>query len=105
MSDYQQLRATLQHKLTQLQSRLGKIERDLRRTPEADSEERALSRENDEVLERLDDSSREEIQLLQSAIRRIDAGTYGACRTCGGPIAPQRLEALPYTETCIKCAA
>jgi DnaK suppressor protein len=105
MSDYQQLRATLQQKLTQLQQRLGKIERDLRQTPDPDSEERATARENDEVLERLDNSAREELQLLQSAITRIDTGTYQVCSTCGKHITPQRLEALPYTTTCISCAA
>jgi DnaK suppressor protein len=105
MSNYQELRATLQTKLAQLQRRVGKIEHDLRQTPDPDSEERALGRENDEVLEQLDKSGREELQLLQSAIARIDAGTYGACTQCGKPIAAQRLAALPYTLTCIHCAA
>lgn len=105
MSNYQELRATLQSKLEQLQRRVGKIERDLRQTPEADSEERALGQENDEVLERLDESGREELQLLQAAVARIDAGTYGVCIKCGEQIAPQRLTVLPYTLTCISCAA
>ena len=105
MNKYQQLRETLVQKLEQLQHRVGKIEGDLRRTPEPDSEERALGRENDEVLERLDSSGREELQLLQAAISRIDAGTYGVCKQCGEQIAQQRLEALPYTITCIKCAS
>lgn len=104
MSNYQQLRAVLQEKLDRLTNRLGKIERDLRQTPEPDSEERALSRENDEVLERLDHSGREEQQLLQAAIARIDAGMYGVCSQCGEQITPQRLAALPYTVTCIDCA-
>lgn len=105
MNKYQQLRETLVQKLEQLQHRVGKIEGDLRRMPEPDSEERALGRENDEVLERLDSSGREELQLLQAAISRIDAGTYGVCEQCGEQIAQQRLEALPYTRTCIKCAS
>jgi RNA polymerase-binding protein DksA len=104
-TDYQTLRASLQQKLDQLQRRVGKIERDLRQTPEPDSEERAIGRENDEVLEQLDSSSREELQQLQTAISRIDAGTYGVCATCGEQIAQQRLEALPYAQTCINCAA
>jgi RNA polymerase-binding protein DksA len=105
MSDYQQLRATLQQKLTQLQQRLGKIERDLRQASDPDSEERAIGRENDEVLERLDSSAREERRLLQEAINRIDTGVYGVCSKCGEHITPQRLEALPYTTTCMNCAA
>jgi DnaK suppressor protein len=104
MSDYQNLRASLQKKLEQLQRRVGKIEHDLRQAPEPDSEERAISRENDEVLEWLDDSGRQELQLLRAAIARMDAGTYGVCTKCGGLISPQRLEALPYATTCITCA-
>ena len=105
MSNYQELRSTLQTKLEQLQSRVGKIERDLQQTPEPDSEERALGRENDEVLEQLDKSGREELQLLQAVISRIDAGTYGACTQCGKQITSQRLAALPYALTCITCTA
>lgn len=104
MTAHHALRATLDNKLTQLQQRLGKIKQDLRQTPEPDSEERASSRENDEVLERLDESDREEIHQLQEAIAHIDAGTYGLCTRCGKSIAPARLAALPYAGTCITCA-
>jgi len=104
MTEYLALRATLQNKLVQLQQRLQKVEQDLRQTPEPDSEERAVSRENDDVLERLDESDREEIRQLQEAITRIDMGTYGICANCEKRIAPARLAALPYASTCITCA-
>lgn len=103
-TNYQVLRSSLQQKLDQLQQRIGKIERDLRQTPEPDSQERAIGRENDEVLEQLDSSIRDELQQLQAAISRIDAGTYGVCTQCGKQIAQQRLEALPYAQTCMNCA-
>lgn len=105
MTEHHALRATLQNKLTQLQQRLWKVEQNLRQTPESDSEERAISRENDDVLERLDESDREEIRQLQDAISRIDAGSYGLCTQCGKNIAPARLTALPYASTCITCAS
>jgi RNA polymerase-binding transcription factor DksA len=38
-------------------------------------------------------------------MKRIDNGTYGLCITCGQPIAPARLEALPYAVTCMICAS
>jgi RNA polymerase-binding protein DksA len=104
MNDYQQLHKTLRQQLAQLQQRLDKIERDLRQTPDPDLEEQALGRENDEVLQQLDNSAREEMRLLQEAIARIETGVYGVCSQCGKQIAPQRLEALPYTTTCISCA-
>jgi DnaK suppressor protein len=104
MTEHGALRATLHDKLTHLQQRLEKVEGNLRQTPEPDSEERAISRENDDVLERLDESGRVEIRQLQQAIARIDTGTYGRCTRCGKSISPARLVALPYASTCITCA-
>ena len=46
----------------------------------------------------------EELTALDAAAARIAAGTYGTCERCGGPIAPERLEALPATTSCIRCA-
>lgn len=50
---------------------------------------------------------REEQHLTQieGALRRIEAGTFGRCLTCGKPIAPERLEALPWAQDCIDCHA
>jgi RNA polymerase-binding transcription factor DksA len=40
---------------------------------------------------------------LQSALKRIETGVYGRCLDCGGPIAPQRLRALPEASRCVTC--
>jgi DnaK suppressor protein len=50
---------------------------------------------------------REEQHLTQieAAIKRIDAGTFGRCPTCGKAIDPERLEALPWARDCIECHA
>jgi RNA polymerase-binding protein DksA len=104
MTSYEDIRISLQHKREALQSRLGKIQLNLRTTPEPDSAEQALDRENDEVLERLDGSSRAELEMIDAALGRMDAGTYGICITCGETIAVERLTALPYATSCIKCA-
>ncbi len=49
---------------------------------------------------------RNEHQLLavEGALARIDGGTFGTCARCGNPIAPERLEALPWATHCIDCA-
>ena len=36
---------------------------------------------------------------------KADDGTYGVCDVCGTPIAPARLEALPWATRCIDCQA
>lgn len=49
-------------------------------------------------------AARAHAAALVDAGARIDAGTYGRCASCGGEIAPERLDALPATLVCIRCA-
>lgn len=104
VSSTEDIRQALQSKMNSLQQRIKKIDSNLRAPADPDSQEQASSRENDEVLERLDHNGREEIAKIEAALARIAAGTYGVCVTCGGTIPPQRLEALPYTMVCLGCA-
>ena len=41
------------------------------------------------------------VRLIDDALKRIDAGTYGTCRVCGREIGEERLEARPWTDLCI----
>ncbi|MFO7173152.1 MAG: TraR/DksA C4-type zinc finger protein [Bacillota bacterium] len=43
------------------------------------------------------------LEAIQQALDRIDAGTYGRCEACGGPIPEERLEALPMATLCLPC--
>ena len=43
------------------------------------------------------------LQAIEEALWRIEKGTYGICRDCGEPIAPARLNAIPWTRVCITC--
>ena len=43
------------------------------------------------------------LQAIEEALYRIEKGTYGVCRDCGEPIAPARLDAIPWTRVCISC--
>jgi len=47
----------------------------------------------------------ETLDEIEEALRKLDAGTYGRCEACGGPIAPARLEAMPAARYCISCAS
>jgi DnaK suppressor protein len=49
--------------------------------------------------------AQQDLEALDRAADRLAAGTYGRCGRCGGPIAPERLDALPAAETCIACAS
>lgn len=97
----------LQNRLQELSSRGTRITSDLRQEDGAlpsDWEEQATALENSEVLEALDEQTRQEIQHVQAALERIAQGTYGICVRCGNHIPTRRLEALPYSTRCISCA-
>jgi DnaK suppressor protein len=46
----------------------------------------------------------QKVSELEYALSRLEKGDYGICETCGQPIAAERLEALPRTTMCIRCA-
>jgi DnaK suppressor protein len=41
----------------------------------------------------------------ERAIVKLDEGTYGTCDGCGEAIPPARLQAMPDSVLCVKCAA
>jgi len=59
-----------------------------------------LDREIDYTLE---ENEERVLSAIDVALKRIEDGTFGTCRTCGQQIAIERLEALPYTTQCIDC--
>ena len=44
------------------------------------------------------------LDLIENALERIEEGEYGSCEECGGVISKTRLNVIPYTSVCIKCA-
>lgn len=67
---------------------------------EADS----ISVERDRLLS-LRALARQRLEDVDAAVRRLDAGAYGACRTCRRPIPVARLEAVPEATQCVGCAS
>lgn len=43
------------------------------------------------------------LALLQAALRRLDAGTFGICTSCGAELAFERLSIFPESATCMSC--
>lgn len=43
------------------------------------------------------------LEKIQTALQRIDDGSFGVCEECGGVISNKRLEARPETTLCIRC--
>ena len=101
------LRATLVARLATHRARLARLD-DHRHNrdglPSADSGERAIERENEEVVEALEPMTRHEIEAIEAALARREAGLAFICRDCGEPIEPRRVALLPATALCSACA-
>jgi YteA family regulatory protein len=68
----------------------------------ADIATELFERERDLALE---ENDRDALEQIAEALKKIENGTYGKCERCHKPIAPARLEALPYATLCIECAS
>ncbi|RIK70442.1 MAG: transcriptional regulator [Planctomycetota bacterium] len=42
--------------------------------------------------------------MIELALQRIEDGNFGICEQCEGAIPKTRLNAIPYTPVCVKCA-
>ena len=47
----------------------------------------------------------ETLEQVELALERIEEGVYGSCMECGKAIPKLRLNAIPYTPYCVKCAS
>jgi DnaK suppressor protein len=63
-----------------------------------DSATATLGREIDYTL---GENSEQVLAEINTALQRIDEGTYGTCAVCGKEIAHERLEAYPWASLCI----
>lgn len=104
MIDLATRRESMTKRLKDLDVKLHEIEDELESHNDRDWEEAAVEREGDEVLEGMGVSGQQEIRMIKAALERMDAGEYGACVKCGEEISEDRLEVLPCTPFCRKCA-
>ena len=88
----------------ELSNRLENLSVDLSKSHSRDSGEQAVERENDEVIDKLESETSDELQQVKRAIQRIKQGKYRSCTNCEGEISDARLKAIPYTTLCINCA-
>ena len=43
------------------------------------------------------------LRMVEAALGRISDGSFGVCASCGDDISVRRLEALPWTQYCLRC--
>ena len=59
---------------------------------------------NNEILNRLSDIEVETIKQIDSALEKIENGTYGVCEGTGKNIPEARLNAIPWTPFTVEYA-
>src|SRR4051812_4490144 len=70
---------------------------------EHDPDGSTIAFERQQVLA-LIEAAEADLVALEGAHARLTDGTYGTCERCGQPIAAARLDALPMTRVCVRCA-
>lgn len=85
---------------------LGGIEADSgdNRAPIHPAEVGTHSFEQEFTLNRLSNDG-ERLERIEAALDRMAQGNYGFCEECGVRIPKARLEVLPDTPYCVKCAS
>jgi len=89
----------------ELRKRLGGELKDLRfkSGQTGDSADLAFDSGSDEVASTLAELESRELAKIESALTKLKQGTYGVCEGCQKKIPVSRLNALPFSMTCIEC--
>src|SRR4051794_15065648 len=92
----------------ELRKRLGGELKDLRNyqaggVSTGDSADLAFDTGSEEVASHLAELEAKELSQVERAIDRLKQGTYGLCEGCHKRIPVARLNALPFSTTCIEC--
>jgi len=76
---------------------------ELRFDDDAGFADRSHSTEQRSRVIALVETLRADLSAVSKATAKLEAGTYGMCERCGGPIGEDRLEAIPWATLCIDC--
>jgi DnaK suppressor protein len=98
-------RKRLNEELEQLKSSVRPAEERREGSPFGKREEEATESYELERRLTLEKSIRDQLAAVEHALQKFENGTYGLCDSCGQPIDPARLEALPQASLCLECKA
>jgi DnaK suppressor protein len=90
----------------ELRRRLGGELKDLRNfksNDTGDSADAAFDSGSEEVSSQLAELEARELSQIERALARLKQGNFGVCEGCQKKIPVTRLNALPFSTTCIEC--
>src|SRR5476651_2511428 len=99
------LHESLVARRTVLTRRLGGELKDLlhRSGDTGDSADQAFESSGEEVSSQLAQVESRQLMQIDRSLERLKQGTYGDCEICQKKIPISRLNALPFSTTCIEC--
>ena len=100
------LHKSLTARRDELQRRLGGTLKDLRNyksNDTGDSADAAFDSGSEEVSSQLAELEARELSQIERALARLKQGNFGVCEGCQKKIPVTRLNALPFSTTCIEC--
>lgn len=68
-----------------------------------DDVDQAVALEEEKLRSALSALDVQKLRSIDSALKRIEEGTYGFCEECGEPIEEGRLMAKPFAVLCVRC--
>jgi DnaK suppressor protein len=102
------LHKSLTGRRDELRKRLGGELKDLSNSyakdaATGDSADLAFDSGSEEVASQLAELESRELVQIERALNKLKQGTYGLCEGCLKKIPVARLNALPFSTTCIEC--
>ena len=80
-----------------------KQQNDLQEHNVGDEVDAAGDSEEKELIFGLNDNEKVILNLIDAALKKIEAGKYGLCENCSAKILIERLKAMPYARYCMNC--
>lgn len=101
------LHKTLVGRRDELRRRLGGALKDLQNAKSADamgdSADLAFDSGSEEITSQLAELESRELAQIERALAQLRQGSYGICEGCQKKIPVSRLNALPFSTTCVSC--
>jgi RNA polymerase-binding protein DksA len=111
-TQFEKIRSQLESEKKRLSEELEQLEANSRTTedrregsPFGKREEEATESFEFEKRLALEKQARDHLAEIEHALQKFEEKTYGLCDSCGQPIDPARLEALPQAGLCVSCKA
>lgn len=104
--DVERLRQKLEFQLQETRQSLRRMEQEaqsLDTESTKDSADRCVISVSKESLFERSSQRRTVLRLIEAALKRISDGSFGMCVSCAEEIQDQRLQALPWTQFCLRC--